>query len=168
MKTKKITYMGLMLGVVIVLSFLEHSLPPVPMLPPGVRLGLSNIVTMYCLFFLGRREALGIGGLKSAFVFLIRGPVAGLLSLCGGLLSLCVVILALLLFKERLSYLVAGICGAVMHNIGQIMAASILMGTGFVLYYLPVLILSGLVLGSVTGIMLKALLPVFHRIFGEV
>lgn len=166
-RVKKIAYMGLMLALVMVLSLLEHMIPPLPMLPPGVNLGLSNIVTMYCVFFLGAGWAFGIAALKSVFVMLLRGVVAGCLSLCGGLLSLVVIVVLLRLFGARISYVAVSICGAVSHNLGQIAMASILLATGFVFYYLPVLVVSGVVMGTVTGLTLSVLLPVFHRVFGK-
>lgn len=166
-KTTKIAYMGLMLALAMVLSFLEHMIPPLPVLPPGVNLGLSNIVTMYCAFFLGKRRAFGIAALKSCFVALLRGVVAGCLSLCGGILSLLVIVLLLRLFGSRISYVAVSICGAVSHNLAQIAVASVLLSTGFVFYYFPVLMVSGIVMGAVTGVTLSVLLPVFHRVFGK-
>lgn len=157
--------MGLMLAVIMALSFIEHLLPPLPLLPPNVKLGLSNIVTMYCVFFLGPREAFTLAVLKSGFVFLTRGPVAGLLSVTGGLLAIATVVLLLFLLKSKLSYLTASISGAVMHNIGQIVAVSVIMGTNMIFYYLPVLIVSGIIMGIVTGTMLRLLLPVFDSTY---
>jgi len=166
-KAKTVAYMGLMLAVALTLSFLERMVPPLPMLPPGVSLGLSNIVTMYCVFFIGARWAFGIAALKSAFVVMTRGPVAGCLSLCGGILSLIVIVILLKIFERRMSYIAAGICGAVAHNIGQLSMASLLLGTK-VFFYLPALIVSGVVMGAVTGTTLSVLLPIFHKLFGQV
>lgn len=160
--------MGLMLAVVMALSFIEHMLPPLPFLPPNLKLGLSNIVIMYSLFFLGKQEAFTLAVLKSGFVLLTRGPVAGLLSITGGLLSVAVIILLLLLFKSRLSYVTASISGAIAHNVGQIIAASFVMGMDMIFYYLPVLIVSGIVMGIVTGTMLKILLPVFDSTYKNI
>lgn len=164
-QTRKIAYMGLMLAVIMALSFVEHMLPPLPLLPPNVKLGLSNIVTMYCVFFLGAREAFTLAVLKSGFVLLTRGPVAGLLSVTGGLLAVATVALLIFCFRDKLSYIVASIAGAVMHNVGQIVAVSVIMGTNMIFYYLPVLIVSGVIMGIVTGTMLKLLLPVFDSTY---
>jgi heptaprenyl diphosphate synthase len=164
-KANMVATMGLMLALVLALSFLEHMLPPLPMTPPGVNLGLSNIVTMYCVFFWGAGRAFGIAALKSAFVALTRGLVAGFLSLSGGLLSVLITVLLLMLFKRRASYIFTGVCGAVAHNIGQISAASLILSEN-VFYYMPVLIVSGILMGSITGLLLSVLLPVFGRMFG--
>jgi thiamine biosynthesis lipoprotein len=70
------TTLSLMLSLIFVLSIFEGMLPPLPF---HMRFGLSNVVTMYALFFIGRRAAFTLAALKSAVVLLTRGPVAGLL-----------------------------------------------------------------------------------------
>lgn len=159
--------LAMLLAMIMALSALEHMLPPLPLLPPNVRLGLSNIVTMYALFFMGWRPAFLLAVLKSLFVVLMRGVTAGILSLCGGVLSLLCILLAAALFGQKVSYLVLSLLGAVAHNMGQILAASVLMGTSLVLYYLPVLVLSGIVMGAVTGALLRIVMPVFRWVFPD-
>ena len=157
--------MGMLLCLAIVLSFVEGMIPPLPALPPGVKLGLSNIVVIYCLFFLNVKSACGIAVLKSFFVLLTRGVSAGFLSLCGGLLS--VIVMAIAIRPKKLSYLILSILGAVSHNIGQIVAASLLFKSATVFYYLPVLIISGVLMGTLTAALMKVLLPALKRISGK-
>lgn len=166
-ETRRLTLLAVLLAVIVAMSALEHMLPPLPMLPPGVRLGLSNVVTMYALFFLGAGPAAGLAALKSLFVFLMRGAAAGLLSLCGGMLSIAVILTLSALFGQRISYFMLSVAGAVTHNIGQLTAASLVLQTELVLYYLPALIVSGVVMGSVTGVLLRVVLPLFDRVTGK-
>jgi len=167
-KAKYIAYIGLMMALVIALSFLEHvMLPPLPGLPPGVSLGLANIVVMYLVFFSGKRWAFCAAVLKAGLGALLRGPTAGLLSLCGGLLSLLAIVVLLAIFGSKISYIAISVGGAVAHNLGQVAAVSVLLGSRSVFYYLPVLVISGAVMGTVTGIMLGVLMPVFRRMFGR-
>jgi len=163
-KTKKIVFLGIMLAIVIVLSAVEHMLPPIPLLPPNVRIGLSNIVTMYCVFFVNFRSAVMLNLLKSLFVLLMRGPVAGLLSLCGGMLSICVIILLIVIFKDKISYAAVSVVGACFHNLGQYAAVSFLLASPYLMYYVPVLMISGVAIGLLTGTLLKVTLPVLHKI----
>lgn len=165
--TKKLTFMGLMLAIILVLTMVEHMMPPLPLLPPNVKLGLSNIVTMYCVFFVSRSSAVTLNALKSVFVFLTRGPVAGALSFSGGMFSILVIILLTWAFKEKISYAVISVAGAVAHNLGQYAAVSVLMATPYLVYYVPVLLVSGVVMGLVTGTLLKVMLPVFNKTFGD-
>lgn len=164
---RRLAVMGMMLAMIAVLSALEHSLPPIPFLPPNVRLGLSNIITMYAFFFMGPRPALLLTVLKSLFVLLTRGFNAGFLSLCGGLLSVFVILLLVVLSRNRCSYLILSIAGAICHNLGQITGASFLLGTPLVLYYLPVSLVFGVLAGAVTGALLRAVMPLFDRIFDK-
>ena len=97
--TQKLCLGGILLSMAIVLSFAESAFPPLPFLPVGVKLGTANIITMYCLFFMGKRWAFSIAVLRSLFVVFTRGPVAGVLSLSGGIFSLAAIILFAKIFK---------------------------------------------------------------------
>ena len=168
--TKKLTLLGLMLALVLVLSIIERMLPPLPMLPPQFgRLGLSNVIIMYLLFFAGKKEAFTMAFLKALFNFMMRGPTAGILSLWGGLLSLMLILLLLWLFKSKPSYVSLSIAGAVGHNIGQLIVACIIMRS-WILFagYLPVLLISGAVFGTLTGVVLKIIMPAFNRLYSEI
>ena len=72
-KTRRVALMGLLFALSVVLSFLEGTLTPLLGLPPGVKLGLANVVVMYALFFLGRGSAFTLVLLKSYCVLLTRG-----------------------------------------------------------------------------------------------
>ncbi|HBL84617.1 MAG: heptaprenyl diphosphate synthase [Clostridiales bacterium GWF2_38_85] len=159
---KKLALTGLLFALAIVLAILEGMFPmPIPV--PGVKLGLSNIVVMYSLFFLKRRNAIAIAVLKGFFVFITRGPVSGALSICGGLLSILIMIILMLIFKDKLSYLIVSVSGAIFHNIGQFIVASFIMSTPL-WFYFPILLLSGLIAGFATSILLKITLPAFERL----
>lgn len=167
-KAKYLSYMAMLLTLIVVLSIFESMLPPFPFLPPGVKIGLANIVTMYTLFYLGKKEAFFLNIAKGLFVLITRGFTAGVLSLCGGMLSIFIIILLSLIFKEKISYLVLSIMGAIFHNLGQLIAVSILLNNKYTLYYLPILLISGIIMGSVTGILLKTLLPVLSYPLKEI
>lgn len=154
--------MAIMLTLIVVLSIFEGALCAALMLPPGVKPGLGNIVIMFALFFIGKKQAFCLNVLKGLFALITRGVTAGILSLCGGLLSMCVIILLMLAFREKISYMLLSISGAIAHNMGQLIMASIIINSSFALYYFPVLIISGAVMGSITGILLKTLMPVLN------
>lgn len=166
-RTKYITYMAMLLTLIVVLSIFESMLPPFPFLPVGVKIGLANVVTMFTLFFIGKKQAFMLTVLKAVFVGITRGFTAGLLSLSGGLLSVAILILLLFVFGSKISYLCLSISGAIMHNVGQLVAVSLLMHNFYSLYYLPVLIASGVLMGSITGVLLKTVLPVLSKPLGR-
>jgi len=167
---RQVSLMGLLFALAAVLSFVEGLLPVLPMLPPGVKLGLSNIVTMYALFFLGTTSGVVIAVLKALFVLLTRGPVAACLSAAGGLLSVLVMTMLFRLKTKPGAYLIS-IFGAVGHNIGQLAVSAVILQSMFAAAYLPVMIISGVLMGLVTAVLLKTLQPylirlnhiVFHR-----
>jgi len=164
-KTFKIAFLGLMLGTIIVLLVIERMLPPLPFLPPHFKLGLSNIIVMYTLFFVGKKEALTLAILKSFFNLLMRGPLGGLLSLCGGMLSIIIIILLSGAFKSKISIFVLSIFGAIAHNVGQIAVVSaLLQNINLLIYYMPVLLVAGGIVGAITGMSSKILMPILSRL----
>lgn len=165
-KTRYITYMAMLLTLTITLSIFESMLPSFTAIP-GVKLGLANIVVMFTIFFIGRKQAFALNIAKGIFVLITRGAVAGILSLCGGILSIFVIILLHYIFREKISYLMLSIAGAIFHNIGQIIAVSFMLNA-YAYMYLPVLIISGVIMGSITGILLKTLMPVLSYPLKEV
>ena len=113
-KVKRLALMGLLFALAMALSFLESLLPALPMLPPGIRLGLSNIVTMYALFVLGPVSGYTIAVLKSLFVLLTRGAVAAAMSASGGIASVTVMLLLSLLPVAQCG---PGLRGPVQHQL---------------------------------------------------
>lgn len=162
--TQVMVLSALIFATAIVLSILENMLPPIVVAVPGIKFGLSNIAVMYALFFLGKKQAYTIAILKGFFAFATRGAIAGLLSLTGGILSLTVMVILILLFKEKISYLITSIFGAMFHNIGQFIVIAIIYTGMNMLAYLPILLISGLVAGIVTSTLLKFILPAFKRL----
>lgn len=162
-KTKKITELAVLFAAAIALSWLE-SLIPLPSGLVGIKLGLSNIATMYCLFFLGKGQAFTLAALKAFFAFLTRGVTAGLMSLCGGLTSVIAMALVIFLFKDKISLIMISVIGGILHNIAQLFVACLLTQNLYSMYYLPVLLVAGTIAGVITGIVLKTVLPALNRI----
>ena len=158
--TAEITRLGLLFALAIALSYLESMIPVVIPIAPGIKLGLSNIVTMFCLYSINPGAAIVIAVLKGGFAFLTRGTVAGILSLSGGLCSVFVLWLS---GKTKCSDGMKSVLGAVTHNMAQLFIETVLMKNTAVLTFLPVLILGGIVCGSVTAVLLRYLLPVISR-----
>lgn len=158
-----VALLGMLFALALALSVLEGFLPAlVPV--PGIKPGLSNIVVMYCVFLLGARQAFLLAVLKAGFVLLVRGGVSGCLSFCGGVASVAVMLLLLRVSRRRFSYAAIGMAGAVIHNLAQLAAASLILRTGgLMLWYLPALVLSGMVMGFFTASLLRALMPFFER-----
>lgn len=157
----RVAFTGLLAALALSLSFLEGLIPPIPVLPPGAKLGLSNIVVLYAAGSLGLPAALFLACLKGGFALLTRGVTAGLLSISGGVLSSLV--MWMLLRRTRASLSLVGVCGALSHNAAQLCAAWLLTSAA-VVFYLPFLVFFGVATGLLTGLVLKLTLPPLHRI----
>ena len=167
MKTNKVALLGIFGAVALVLSFLEGMLiPDIPFLPIGAKPGLSNIITMYIAGTMGFPGAIYITMLKALFALITRGATGAFMSFSGGLLSTVAVCLLIKYQGRIFSYLGLGIVGAVMHNLGQLVAACIVSGTFALMNYGKYLLVFALITGTVTGSVLLVLMPRLGKISG--
>lgn len=161
-KSVKVAHLAMLISLLVVLSILEGMLPSFSV--PGVKLGLANIVVMYSLFFVNKKSAIFLCFIKACLSFVTRGAMAGILSFSGSFLSILIIVLLLSFFQNKFSYVFISILGAVFHNIGQLIAIYFLLSTNY-LFLLPVLLISGVIMGSLTGILLTNLVPYLKTIY---
>ena len=161
-KTRRIALSGLLFALAMALSFIEgHAHHPGPF--AGHEAGPCQHRGDVRAVFMGPRQALVLDVLKALFVFLVSGFTAGLLSLCGGLLSLLVMWVLYYLLPVRPTWFILSVCGALAHNIGQLLGAGVIISSSLSFYYAPVMLVLGLVMGALTSITLKALLPALGK-----
>ena len=143
--------LALSIALSMILSFVESQIPAFVAIP-GIKVGLTNIVVVFALYKLGWKEAGVISLIRVFLVSLLFGTGATFLySIAGAVLSY----VGMLLLKGtgRFSYVAVSVAGGVLHNIGQIGMACLVMETNLILYYLPFLLLSGTVAGVVVGLL---------------
>lgn len=146
MKAKKIALAASLLATALVLSYAE-SFIPMPVV--GVKPGLANAVTILVLYGLGFVPALAVGVCRAVISgLLFSSPVGIIYGVCGTLLSVCAMAL---LIKLGTGAVGTSCTGAVMHGAGQIVAACVLLKDIAVLWYFPVLLISGIVCGTAVG-----------------
>lgn len=164
MKSKKVAFFGIMGALSLVLGLFESLLlPEIPFLPPGAKLGLSNLVTMYAIYTSSFSGGIYIVLLKALFALITRGGTAAFMSLSGGVLS-CLAASLMMKKEGRLfSFFGIGIASAVMHNMGQLFAACVVTGTFALLSYVKYLLVFALVTGAVTGTALVVVMPVIRK-----
>lgn len=155
--------LGMLFALAMALSVFESAIVPLLGLMPAMKLGLSNIVVMYALLALGRSKALLLVLLKAGFAFLVRGVTAGFLSLCGGMLSFFVFCILLLLPFSVTGYIFS-VCGALAHNVGQLLGAAVLLSDRMALGYAPVLLCVGVAVGSATWGISHVLFPALRGV----
>ena len=151
MKTKKLTVMAILTAVALTIFVLEAQIPPIVPLP-GVKLGLSNIITVFAVFAMGPGEAAAILACRIFLGAVFAGNFSSIFySAAGGLCAILVTIgLRRILTTTQLW--VAGALGAVAHSIGQMAVAVLLTGTPAILIYLPVMVGISIVTGLFTGL----------------
>ena len=148
-KTKRLVLLAMLTAVAMVLSYVESLLPSVGI--PGVKMGLANIAVIFALFRFGWKEATALSLVRVVLVSLLFGSVGAMLySLAGAVLSLAV--MALLRRIDRFSTVGISVAGGVAHNAGQILMAMLILQTKQLLGYLPVLAVSGIAGGVLTGL----------------
>lgn len=157
--TRRIVFLSLLVAMGTALHAVE-GLFPIPMPIPGVKLGLANVATLLALHLFGLRDALCVALLRVLLGSLIGGQflAPGFFLAASGSAVSTVTMALLLRYTRCFSMIGISMAGAVAHNLGQFLAASLLLQTGAVIYYLPVLILAGLPTGICTGYLMKALL----------
>lgn len=148
--TKRIAYSAMLVALAMIFSYVEI-LIPFSFGIPGIKLGLANLVVVVGLWLLPPAQVLGILLARIILVAFMFGNMSSLIySLAGGLLSFCV----MLLLKKCKGFSQIGIsmAGGVSHNIGQLIVAALVVENLHVFYYMPILLIVGLVTGMLIGV----------------
>lgn len=162
MMKNKTAFLGLLLSFALILSYIE-TLIPLPIGIPGIKLGLSNLAVLLCLYLLGSKEALLLTTLKALISGLLFGNLFMILySLSGAWLSYLVMIG---MKRSRWFHVpVVSAAGGVMHNMGQLFVAFFVVKTYGVFYYVPILMVAGLIVGLIIGSVASLVLPYIQNI----
>ncbi len=150
MDAKRLAKLAMLTTAALIIFTFEAQIPaPTPI--PGIKLGLANIITVYAAFTMTGYEAVLILLCRIVLGSLFTGTAVSMLySLGGG--ALCIIatiILAKVLGPGQMW--VASVCGAICHNLGQLIVAALIMGTAAVFVYLPPLMISAVITGAFTG-----------------
>jgi heptaprenyl diphosphate synthase len=150
MKTKKITLLGVLLSLMLILGLMEKQFVLVPGVP-GIKPGLSNVVLMFALCLLSTKEAAALLLLKVLLSGLLFAGVSGMAyAFCGGVLAF--ITMWLLLKTKAFGLPGVSVSGAVMHMLGQILCSRLLLGSWAAAAQIPVLLLSAVITGVLNGI----------------
>lgn len=162
-KVKNIAFYGMMIALALIFSYLETFIPINALVPiPGVKLGLANIVVLFALYTMKVRDAFVIAVIRILIAgFLFGNLMTIAYSFAGGMLSLSVM---WLLKKTKLSTIGVSMVGGICHNIGQLCVAVVLTETTRIAYYLPVLLIAGLITGLLMGIVANLVIDRVNKI----
>lgn len=150
MKTKRIALLGLLTAIALTIFMIEAQIPAVIPIP-GVKLGLSNIVTVFAVFTLGPWDGVAVLACRIFLGAVFAGNFSTILySAAGGFLSILVTMGLRKVLKENQIW-AAGCLGAIAHSVGQMIAAIAITRTPGLLVYLPVLVVISIFTGLFTG-----------------
>ena len=155
--TKRLATLSILVSLAMILSYVESLIPPLVAVP-GVKLGLSNIATVFALYTLGVPSAVAVSIVRVALSALLFGNFVSLLySISGAVLALAFMVL--LRRIKIFSSVGVSVAGGVAHNAGQIIAACLVMENAAISLYFPPLIISGtlagVAIGAAAGILVK-------------
>lgn len=153
----KTAYMGLLLAFALILSYVE-SLIPFFFGVPGMKLGLANLAVLLALYLFGGREAFLLNVLRILLSSFLFGNMSMFFySAAGGIFSF----LVMLLMKRVKKFSMIGVSmgGGVFHNVGQVLVAFFVVRTEGIFYYVPALLVMGVVTGGLNGSIAAQIYP---------
>lgn len=150
--------MAMAVAVALILSYVESQIPPIFTAVPGIKMGLANIAVVFALYKLGWKEAVLISLLRVFLVSLLFSPL-GVMGLAYSLAGAALSLLGMIALKATglFSSVAVSVTGGVLHNVGQIGMACLLLETARLVYYLPALALSGIAAGVLVGVVAAVL-----------
>lgn len=150
-RTRKITFIGLSASLALLLSYVELLLPPIYAAVPGIKVGLPNVIILYVLYCLGVKYAALVSFSRLLISSILFGTVMTFAySAAGAILSLLVMVL--LKKSNRFSEVGVSVAGGVMHNLGQVLVAMLLLNTPQIAFYMAVLTVTGTLSGIFIGL----------------
>lgn len=151
---KSLPALAVFLTFALICSYIE-SLIPIPFGVPGMKLGLTNVVIILLLYLMGPFDAIVVSILRVLLIGFMFGNVYSLCySLAGGVLSF--IVMFLLYRFTKFSMIAVSVAGGFSHNLGQLLVALFFFDTPYLIYYLPVLLITGVVTGAVIGVIAQA------------
>lgn len=158
MSAKRIAKMSMLVALAIIFSYIEF-LIPINLGVPGIKLGLANLVIVIALYIMNTMDVCLISILRILILgFMFGSGMSIIYSIAGAVLSL--IVMCIIKRIKGFSIVGVSIAGGVCHNIGQIVVAMLVVETTGILYYMPALLVSGVITGAIIGIISKRVVRV--------
>lgn len=156
MNVKRITQRALLTTIALIIFIVELRSPNLVLIP-GVKLGFANIVTVYAIYHCTAKETMMIVFARILLGSIFGGNISAIFYSLGGALFCLVGIMLIRRIIDEKYIWICSILGAVLHNIGQIDVAIVMMKTTVVISYLPFLLVSGCIAGEYLKITVRGL-----------
>ena len=153
--SRKITTAAAFVAVGLIMGYIE-SFIVLPVGIPGFRIGIANIAVVLAMYLLGPVYGGCILLIRVILAAILFGSGASFLySLCGGVFS----------YAAMVVLSGVSVAGAVVHNIAQTLVAYVLIGSVYVMTYVPVLMIIGVFAGLLVGFISNIIYKRLRRIF---
>lgn len=163
-KTRKMVFLSILVSLSLIM-FIVESMIPLPFMVPGIKLGLANIITVIALYIFDFFDALLVVVLRVVLAtFFATSASTFLFSMSGALLSLFIMSFLKKVGRDNISIIGVSLSGAVFHNIGQIIVASFIVQNLNLFFYLPILMIAGILTGIFVGFAANFLLNHLKRL----
>ena len=157
-RTQRLTMAAMLASAALMISYAEHLIPPVTAIP-GIKPGFAN-VAVTAAFALSPSAAFGVSFVRVCLFALLFGtPVSFAMSASGAVLSYIFLLVMYYVKPRRMSFVGLSVLSAFCHNTGQLICAAVLTGSVYTLYYLPVLAMSSVICGTLSGILMNYVYP---------
>jgi len=161
-RTRRMVLIALLVAMAAAVNYIEGFFPVLIPGLPGIKPGLANVFSLFALVSLGPGSGFAVVALRCLLAAALWGqPISLAYSLAGGMLSTLIMWGLLKLGRGRLSLYGVSVGGAFFHNVGQLCVAALILQSGYVFGYLPIMtamaVPAGLFVGLVTGLLKKAL-----------
>lgn len=154
--TKRIALDAMLAAIALLLFIVEAQIPPLTAIP-GVKIGLANAVTLAAVYLCGRRDAAAILFVRVCLGAVFAGNLSTFLYSAAGA-ALCLAMMCILCKPLQKTVWVLSVFGAIAHNVGQLLAASVLLQSAAVFWYLPYLLIAAVISGAFIGLCVQLLL----------
>ena len=161
MSAKRIAKMSMLVALAIIFSYIEF-LIPINLGVPGIKLGMANLVIVIALYTMNTMDVWLISVLRILILgFMFGSGMSIIYSIAGAVLSL--IVMCIIKRIKGFSIVGVSIAGGVCHNIGQIVVAMLVVETTGILYYMPALLVAGVITGAIIGIISKRVVRVVSK-----
>ncbi|MBQ4054601.1 MAG: Gx transporter family protein [Clostridia bacterium] len=153
---KRLTADAMLIGAAMMISYLEAILPLELAVPlPGVKLGFANLAVMIAFFAVGISDAAAVSFIRVLLTGLLFGSgISMIFSALGALCAFAGLLVYRFVLKKLLSFVGASILCAALHNLGQLIAAMLVLSDGAVMAYAPVMLTASIFCGALNGVLL--------------
>lgn len=165
MSAKRIAKMSMLVALAIIFSYIEF-LIPINLGVPGIKLGLANLVIVIALYTMNTMDVWLISILRILILgFMFGSGMSIIYSIAGAVLSL--IVMCIIKRIKGFSIVGVSIAGGVCHNIGQIVVAMLVVETTGILYYMPALLVAGVITGAIIGIISKRVVSIISKNYSQ-